>query len=137
LSEARPLLGRPLAALTAVAVLGLAYGLLFPDRPDYLGHFLAGAGGTFLLLAVVAVFRPLHPLVVVAGVTGAVVLGASMEASIFRLALFDPVDLANQSIGAVLAGIGLLDAQGDDSATGLALVGGLVLLVAGFLYAFA
>jgi hypothetical protein len=49
---------RPAAALAAIALLGLAYGLLFPDRIDYVGHFLAGAGGTFILVAiVVAVLR--------------------------------------------------------------------------------
>ena len=133
----RTLPGRPLAALVAVAVLGVAYGFLFPERSDYLGHFLAGAGGTFLLRAVVIVNVPNHPLVVVAGVASAVLLGVAMEASIFRLAVFDPVDLANQSIGALLAGIGLLDAQRGDSSAGLAFVGGFVLVVAGFFYAFA
>lgn len=135
--SASSLRGRPFAALAAVAVLGVAYGLLFPERSDYLGHFLAGAGGTFMLLAVVVAFAPNHPLVVVAGVTSAVLLGVAMEASIFRLAVFDPVDLANQSIGAVLAGIGLLDAKRGESSTGLAFVGGFVLVVAGFFYAFA
>lgn len=129
--------GRPLAALAAVAVIGAVYGVLFPDRPDYPGHFLAGAGGTFLLLAVLLVRTRHHPWVVVAGVAAAVMLGVSMEASIFRLAVFDPVDVANQSIGAVLAGIGLHDAERDDSSTGLAVVGGSVLLVVGYLCAFA
>ena len=133
----RTLPGRPLAALVAAAVLGVAYGFLFPERSDYLGHFLAGAGGTFLLLAVVIVNASNHPLVVVAGVASAVLLGVAMEASVFRLAVFDPVDLANQSIGALLAGIGLLDAQRGDSSPGLAFVGGFVLVVAGFFYAFA
>ena len=135
--SARSLPGRPLAALVAVTVLGVAYGLLFPERSDYLGHFLAGAGGTFMLLAVVIVSAPNHPLVVVAGVAAAVLLGVAMEASIFRLAVFDPVDLANQSTGALLAGIGLLDARRGDSSAGLAFLGGCVLLVAGFFYAFA
>lgn len=135
--SARSLPGRPVAALVAVAVLGVAYGLLFPERSDYLGHFLAGAGGTFMLLAVVIVSAPNHPLVVVAGVAAAVLLGVAMEASIFRLAVFDPVDLANQSVGALLAAIGLLDAQRGDSSAGLAFIGGFVLVVAGFFYAFA
>ena len=72
-----------------------------------------------------------------AGVASAVLLGVAMGASIFRLAVFDPVDLANQSIGALLAGIGLLDAQRGDSSAGLAFVGGFGLVVAGFFYAFA
>ena len=129
--------GRLPAGLAAVAVIGVAYAVVFPDRSDYPGHFLAGAGGTFMLLAVLVVRTRHHPWVVVAGVAAAVLLGVSMEASIFRLAVFDPVDVANQSIGAVLAGIALHDAERDDSFMGLAFVGGVVLLVVGYLCAFA
>lgn len=127
---------RPLAALVAIVLLGVAYGLLFPDRTDYVGHYLAGAGATLMLLAVVVALAPGRPLVVTAWVAVAVALGVGTEATIFRLAEFDPVDLANQSMGAVLAGIGLHDAErGGGSA--LAFFGGFALLIAGFFYAFA
>jgi hypothetical protein len=53
------------------------------------------------------------------------------------LAEFDPVDLANQSLGAVLAGLGLLDVKRAESTTGAAFLGGFVLLIVGFSYAFA
>lgn len=45
--------------------------------------------------------------------------------------------VANQSMGAVLAVIGLHDADRGGASTGLAFVGGFVLLIAGFCYAFA
>ena len=135
--DVRSLDRRPLVAFVAIVLLGIAYGLLFPDRTDYVGHYLAGAGATLMLLAVVVALVPGRPLVVTAGVAVAVLLGVGTEATIFRLAEFDPVDLANQSMGAVLAGIGLYDAKRGGASTGLAFVGGCVLLIAGFFYAFA
>ncbi len=124
-------------AVGAVVLLGVAYGLLFPDRTDYLGHFLAGAGGTYCLLAVVAAAAPGRRWPLVITVWVAVLLGVVTEATVFRLAEFDLVDLANQSLGAVLAGVGMLDAQPRDRSSTVAAASGLVLLVAGFFYAFA
>jgi hypothetical protein len=124
-------------AVGAVVLIGLAYGLLFPDRTDYVGHFLAGAGGTFWLLAAVAAVAPGRRWLVVSGVGVAVLLGVFTEATVFRLAEFDPVDLANQSLGAVLAGVGMLDARPSDRSVRVAAGSGFVLLVAGFFYAFA
>lgn len=137
LLEVRSTDWRPLVAFVAIVLLGVAYGVLFPDRTDYVGHYLAGAGATLMLLSVVVALAPGRPLVVTAGVAVAVLLGVGTEATIFRLAEFDPVDLANQSMGAVLAGIGLHDAERGGASTGLAFVGGFVLLIAGFFYAFA
>lgn len=128
---------RLMAALVAVALTGLLYGLFFPDRTDYLGHFLAGAGGTFWLLAASATVWPASRWAVVAAVWCAVLLGVGTEATIFRLAEFDPVDLANQSLGAVLAGAGMLDARPGDRSRLAAFFAGLLLLQAGFFYAFA
>ncbi|GAB2858061.1 hypothetical protein [Nocardioides pacificus] len=136
-----PLSAWPRPTLTlgvgAVVLLGVAYGLLFSDRTDYLGHFLAGAGGTYWLLAVVVEAAPERRWPVVLGVWVAVLLGVFTEATVFRLAEFDPVDLANQSLGAVLAGVGMLDARPYDRSATVAAVAGLVFLVAGFFYAFA
>lgn len=132
-----PMVSRPVVALVVVAVLGVVYGLSFPDRTDYVGHFLAGAGGTFMLVALVAAVSPGRPWLVLGAVVVAVMLGVFTEATIFRLAEFDPVDLANQSVGAVLAGLGLVTAERADDTTGAAFLGGLVLLVVGFFYAFA
>lgn len=127
---------RPTATILAISALGLGFGLLFPDRSDYLGHFLAGAGGTLLLLALVVAVAPGSPKPVLVTVGIAIVLGVLTEATIFRLAEFDPVDLANQSLGAVLAGIALLDAETRPASTGLAAIAGFVFLIAGFNYAF-
>lgn len=128
---------RPLASVAAIALLGVAYVLLFPDRTDYAGHFLAGAGGTMLLVALVVAVRPQRPWTVVSTVMVAVLLGVGTEATVFRLAEFDPVDLANQSIGAVLAGIGMIDGEDRPASTGIALLAGVLLLIVGFNYAFA
>lgn len=128
---------RPLASLLSIAAVSVAYGLLFPDRTDYLGHFLAGAGGTFIAVAIVVSVIPGRPWAVVTTTVCSILLGVLAEATIFRLAEFDPVDLANQSLGALLAGIGLLDAEDRPASTGLALLGGIGLLIAGFNFAFA
>lgn len=121
----------------AVALVGIAYGLLFPERTDYLGHFLAGAGATFWLLAVVVEAAPERRWPVVITVWASVLVGVGTEATVFRLAEFDPVDLANQSLGAVLAGVAMLDARPYDRSSTVAAVAGLVFLVAGFFYALA
>ena len=123
--------------MAAVVGIALGYGLLFPDRTDYLGHFLAGAGGTFWLLAFVTEVAPGSRRPVVLAVWAAILLGVGTEATIFRLAEFDPVDLANQSLGAVVAGFGMLDARPLDRSSGIAGAAGLAFLVGGFVYAFA
>lgn len=90
-----------------------------------------------MLVAVVVAVLPGRPWVVSMTVGCAVLLGVLAEATVFRLAEFDPVDLANQSAGAVLAGIALMDAEDRPSSTAIALIGGLALLIAGFNFAFA
>lgn len=124
-------------AILAVALAGVAYRLMFPDRTDYAGHFLAGAGGTLGLLAAVVAAAPGRPWAIVGATWVAILLGVGTEASVFRLAEFDPVDLANQSMGAVLAGIAMLDARPRDGSVSVAAVAGSLLLIAGFHYAFA
>lgn len=124
-------------AVGAVVLVGVAYGLLFSDRTDYVGHFLAGAGATYWLLAVIVEAAPERRWLVVITVWVAMLLGVVTEATVFRLAEFDPVDLANQSLGAVLAGIGMLDARPYDRSSTVAACAGLAFLVAGFFYAFA
>ena len=138
MSATRSLQNRPVLAMAAVTALGVVYGFSFPDRSDYVGHFLAGAGGTFMLAALVAAVSPRRPWRILGAVVAAVLLGVFAEATVFRLAEFDPVDLANQSFGAVLAGLGLVNVErAGGSTTGVAFLGGAVLLVAGFFYAFA
>jgi hypothetical protein len=129
---------RTLAVLAAaVLVPAFAFGVAFLDRTDYVGHYLAGAGGTALVLAVVAAQPGRRPWPVAAGTAAAIVAGVGTELTVFRLAIFDPVDLANQSLGAVVVGAGLVGAHGSRRlAAGLVVVA-VVLLVAGFRYAFA
>lgn len=67
----------------------------------------------------------------------AIGLGAVAEATIFRLALFDPVDFCNQSLGACLAGSCLVGRPRSVwSVPGVVGIG-MVLLYLGFFFAFA
>ncbi|WP_019146396.1 hypothetical protein [Aeromicrobium massiliense] len=135
-----PVSSRVPAALPSVVVVllvGGAYWALFPDRTDYAGHFLAGAGGTYALLALGTLALPGRAWLVVALTWLAVLLGVGTEATVFRLAELDPVDLANQSLGAVLAGLGMVAATRHDRSVPVALVAAGALLVGGFGLAFA
>lgn len=127
---------RLLAAVGLAVALTVAYRLAFPDRSDYAGHFVAGAGGTLLLLAPVVLVRLGGAWRAVAVAAVAVLLGVGTEATIFKLAEFDPVDLANQSLGGLLAAAGALDAHGVPDAA-VAAAAGVALVLAGFRLAFA
>lgn len=116
----------------------LAFGLLLGRRLDYLGHFLAGYGGTMTVLTMVAWrggrrIRWSGVLLVVA----AIIVGAGAEATVFRLAIFDPVDFANQSLGACLAGAAMVGRRGSPRLLVEAVVLGISALGAGFWFAFA
>lgn len=92
------------AAAAAVIAAALLYYALFNYRLDYVGHMLAGFGGTLGILSVLLFGRSRRlgwSAVVVTIV--AIQLGAVAEASVFRIAIFDPVDFVNQSLGACLA----------------------------------
>lgn len=126
-----------LLAAAAVAVLAITFLLGFPERTDYVGHFTAGAGGTLGLLGLVLVRPGRRPSVVVITTIVAIFAGVGTEATIFRLAIFDPVDVANQSLGAAVVGTALTDADGSVRLGVGALVVAAVLLVVGFRFAFA
>ena len=123
--------------VAAVAIVTVAMRLAFADRTDYAGHFLAGAGGTLLLLALVLAWRGARPYAVAAACLVAIGLGVGTEATVFKLAIFDPVDLGNQSLGAVIVTAGLLEAEGSLVVAGLTAVLAFGLLFAGFWLAFA
>lgn len=112
------------ATIIGVAVMAALMFAAFPYRADYTGHFLAGAGATLLLLALVAasVEKP-QPWLVVGVCLGAVGAGAAAEATVFRLAAYDWVDFSVQSMGAVLVTAPFLEAgarRQPSSAMGLA-----------------
>lgn len=125
------------ACALAVSAAAVAFGVAFPTRTDYLGHFIAGAGGTLLLLAPIVALSRAGSWWRVAGVVLAVLGGVVTEATVFKIAIFDPVDLANQSLGAVLVGAAVLDGRRSWLLAAGCVVLGLVLLIAGFHYAFA
>jgi hypothetical protein len=81
-----------------------AYAPFFGRRNDYPGHFIAGFGGTLLLLSLASAVSPRRPQMWAVGAMAvAVAIGGLTEATIFRLAIFDPVDFFNQSLGAATA----------------------------------
>ena len=124
--------------IVSAVVSGAAYLAFLGHRSDYLGHFLAGFGATLLLLCALARVRK-----TAIGWDGALVAGASIalgfitESSIFRYAFFDPVDFSNQSIGACIA-CGCVMGTRPDRPLLLRLgIAAGVLLVGGFVFAFA
>lgn len=122
-------------AATLVPASALLIGL--PHRTDYAGHFLAGAGGTAGLLALVVAGFGGRPWLVVTTTVSAVLLGVATEATVFRIAIFDPVDLGMQSLGAVIVGSGVVGMTRSLAAgAAMAAVGG-ALLIPGFWLAFA
>lgn len=132
--SARGALARMLLPLIATSSL---YGMLLGHRLDYLGHFLAGYGGTLLLLAVVAVRRGRRLGWGASGITViAIGIGLGTEATVFRLAIFDPVDFVNQSLGACLAGAALVNAEGSPRLAAGTLAMGIVVVLGGFWFAF-
>lgn len=130
---------RGTASRTAAALLMSAalFGLAFSYRTDYLGHYLGGFGGTLLLLSVVPVMPPRwRDRAVVAGVLIAIGLGFGTESTIFELAIFDPVDFYNQSLGAVVAGCCVVGDRSRAATSGLLVILSLGALFAGFYFAF-
>lgn len=127
----------PILVMTGTVVaLAVAINLGFAERTDYAGHFLAGAGGTALLLALVVAFAPdPRPYLVLATCLLAIGLGAIVEATVFREAAFDWVDICFQSSGAVLVAFAFLDGGGGRRSD-VAFAAGAVLLFGGFIRAF-
>ena len=127
----------PVFPTCALLVTGVAYALVFGYRTDYLGHYLGGFGGTLLLLAG-AFLIPLRwrAWAVVVITVAAIAVGYATESTIFKLAIFDPVDFYNQSLGAVVAATSVVRDQGG-LVTGLLLSGlSVVVMIAGFYFAF-
>ncbi|MBI4614109.1 MAG: hypothetical protein HY720_10910 [Planctomycetes bacterium] len=132
-------------ACVPALVLAIAFLALAGHRKDYLGHYAAGFGATLAALLVTdwtafAGERPRgRPLVLVALCLACVGGGAFLEATIFRLAVFDEVDFFNQSLGAALAGLAVLRLPGGQRPgtrlAGLSAAG--LFVIAGVWFAFA
>ncbi|WP_152361200.1 hypothetical protein [Microlunatus speluncae] len=96
----------PVLAITVAGVVGVFGYRYFSDRFDFAAHYVAGLGGTMLLLAVLGFGRRRRRewSVVVLTVI-ACLLGVGCELVLFPGGGFDLVDVANQSLGALTAGI--------------------------------
>lgn len=98
-------------ASVPVLILAILNLSLLGYRYDYVGHFAAGYGATLAVLCVFQAaivsnrYSSLAPLIALPGTIVCIIGGTVAEATVFRLARFDEIDLCNQSIGAVLAGI--------------------------------
>ena len=131
--------GTTLGWILAAGLIGGAVFLVpLGYRTDYAGHFLAGFGGTLALFAVsLALGRPAFRWEAVGIVIASIALGAWLEATRFKIAIFDPVDFANQSLGAVLAGAALWERRPSASLVAGTGVLAILFLGVGFLLAFA
>lgn len=121
----------------AALVTGATYFVSLGHRSDLLGHYLAGFGATLLLLCALAVKRPLLSWNAFAVTIASIGVGFVTETSVFRFAFFDPVDFANQSIGACVACACVLETRLDGRVVRTLAVAGIVLLTGGFVFAFA
>lgn len=120
--------------IASVAVLRLALS----DRSDYAGHFAAGFGATMLILAVsLALARKPLGWIAVGVLFTAIALGAMAEQTAFRLAIFDPVDFATQSLGACLACACVMRQKPSIHLAILVVIIGFITLGIGSHYAFA
>jgi hypothetical protein len=127
-------------------VVGLLFRYPLGHRPDYLGHYAAGYGGTLAvaILAMAELAPAGRPAQLAWGIVAVtlvcIVAGGFAEATVFRIAKFDEVDFCNQSLGAVLAGVVVLvcakTGRPTRPALYLGILVGLAWLVAGAYFAF-
>lgn len=133
----REAVGNAGSLLICLLLPGAMFGALMGYRTDYLGHYLGGFGGMLFLVGLLLAVsrRPLSWDLVPATIV-AIAIGAVTESTLFRLAIFDPVDFLNQSLGAALAAVGAWGLT--SSARALIGVASLAVLTlaAGFYFAF-
>ena len=134
-------------AVTSGCITCAAYSYFLAHRSDYVGHYAAGFGGTLLALSVgVGLIPKAINLGSLARAVfwisiGAICLGGFFEATVFRLAIFDPVDFCNQSLGAMIAALSFLaipprlPLSGQD--VGSLCIVSFIFLIGGFFWAFA
>jgi hypothetical protein len=117
-------------------VTGISFLLFFPHRSDYAGHYLAGLGATLMMLGGFLWLRGRSmSWFAVVLVVLAILFGVATEATVFRIAIFDPVDFSNQSLGAIAAGLLMYDVSRRRCGVAAAALG-LFVLMAGFFFAF-
>ncbi|HEY2249927.1 MAG TPA: hypothetical protein VGH74_02660 [Planctomycetaceae bacterium] len=134
-----------LPTVVPAGFIGVLYLLLFGYRGDYLGHYAAGFGATLAVLAISVEKLPDNLFVqrcagrVLLMTAGCIVAGAFAEATVFNIAKFDEVDFCNQSLGAILAGMGFLanlrGAKADGDFFRAECYAGLIALHLGFYFA--
>ena len=139
---------QPLHLIIWVAVVpvpaSVGLGLLISHRSDYLGHYLAGYGASLVCIWLAWRIVPRQPIAILAATVVCVLLGFGAESTVFRIASFDLLDFYSQSLGAVFAGLAVLNTRATDGrplvppridATTFA-IAGVTCLALGFDYAF-
>lgn len=129
------------------ALAGVIFEVFLGHRHDYVGHFLAGYGGTLGAMMVWlrtvpdALYRARSTISILPLCLACIGLGAIFEATMFRLAKFDEIDFCNQSLGAIFAGVAALFLTGDQrpqvKLMDVGLIVGIAFLGAGGVYAVA
>lgn len=127
-------LARPAAVAGGTTLL---YLIFLGHRTDYAGHYIAGFGAACFLTAFGLWWRPLRPAgkAALAGALLLIAIGLMTENTLFKIAQFDGVDVANQSLGACLAGICLLREEDRPGLRSRMTVFTVVLILGGFLIA--
>lgn len=107
---------RRLVAVSVLAVVGAGAYLFGSGRFDYAAHFLAGAGGTLILIAVAnvlwsllsnrwpATFADSAP-ATAAATLASIGFGLIAEFTVFAAPVADLVDIVHQSLGAIVVGM--------------------------------
>jgi glycopeptide antibiotics resistance protein len=125
-------------------IVAAAFHFALAHRSDYLGHYLAGFGGTLmammLLLAAFERMPTVVPSTILLACVASIAFGAALESTVFRIGRFDEVDFFNQSLGAVLAALVALRMSKSQSYATTVLAAGLAVsltfLIGGFWFAF-
>jgi hypothetical protein len=97
--------------LTCPFLIALLYIMFLGHRGDYVGHYLAGFGGTLVAMMFVlertsqAMYARQLSFIILWVCLGCLVYGTVLELTAFRLAKFDELDWCNQNLGAVFAAL--------------------------------
>lgn len=112
----------------------ILFGWALGHRSDYLGHYAAGFGAT--LMALMLIPPAFGPWVHAGAAFMCILMGAGIEATVFRIAKFDEIDFCNQSLGAVFAALAAFHVNPSIKDRTAGAVLGFLYLVAGFYFAF-
>lgn len=125
-----------LSSLITAVVTIAGYLVLLGYRTDYAGHYIASYGAVLITAATLYRLFGKSGFITLLAALLLIAFGTYTESTLFRLAIFDPVDFNNQNLGACLAAAALWDGEPKTpTLIGLGVLG-TVLVFAGFYVAF-